>query len=109
MPRANRIITGADYRRVSRRGRRSAGRFTVISVAAATTDDARFGFIVTRKLGGAVVRNRVRRRLKAIARSLVDQGMPPADIVVRALPSSVTADWTSLQDEVSAVALGRSR
>jgi ribonuclease P protein component len=109
LPRANRITTGDDYRRVTRRGRRSAGRFTVISVAPAAGGNARFGFIITRKVGGAVVRNTIRRRLKAIARSLVDQGMAPADVVVRALPAAVTADWASLQREVADVTMGRTR
>jgi ribonuclease P protein component len=106
LPRANRIVAGVDYRRVSRRGRRSSGRFTVVSVVdPSPTGVSRFGFIVTRQVGGAVVRNRVRRRLKAIGYGLIRDGMPPRDIVVRALPASVSADWDSLRLEVSAAAM----
>ncbi|MFD1715144.1 ribonuclease P protein component [Amnibacterium flavum] len=107
LTRANRIIAGSDYRRVSRRGRRTAGKFAVVSVVSPSTAGVpRFGFIITRKIGGAVVRNRVRRRMKAIARSLVDQGMPARDVVVRALPAAVSADWASLHHEIEAAAMG---
>ena len=105
----NRIVAGADYRRVSRRGRRVTGRFTIVSIADAPEGVARFGFIVTRKVGGAVARNRVRRRLKAICRSLVDQGVAPRDVVIRALPASVTADWDSLREEVFVAAMRSGR
>ncbi len=73
-------------------------------------DPARFGFIVTKKVGNAVHRNLVRRRLKAIARNLVDDGFGGVDVVIRALPSSVDADWATLRTEVSdAVNRGVSR
>lgn len=67
-------------------------------------ESSRFGFIITRKIGNAVVRNRVRRRLKAISRSLLDSGMPSREIVIRALPASVTADWATLRSEIESAA-----
>lgn len=61
---------------------------------------ARFGFIVSRQVGPAVVRNTVRRRLKAVcAQALVDVG-PGADIVIRALSGAATADFADLRDEI---------
>lgn len=110
LAKANRIIAGSDYRRVSRRGRRTAGRFAVVSVVSSSeTGVPRFGFVITRKVGGAVVRNRVRRRMKAVAHSLIEQGMPPRDVVVRALPAAVSADWASLHSEIEAAAMGNPR
>ena len=107
MPRANRLTAGSDYQRVTRRGRRSSGRFAVTSVVSPSPAGVpRFGFIITRKVGGAVVRNRIRRRMKAIGYSLIEQGMPPRDVVIRALPASVSADWASLHSEISSAALG---
>lgn len=61
---------------------------------------ARFGFIVSRQIGSAVVRNTVRRRLKAVcAQALHDVGRG-TDIVIRALPGAATADFADLRDEV---------
>jgi len=42
----------------------------------------RFGFTVTKKLGGAVVRNRIRRRLKAAARAAGSEALPGFDYVI---------------------------
>lgn len=74
-------------------------------VATPNGADARFGFIVTKKVGNAVNRNRVRRRMKAIARELVDGGLTGMDVVVRAAPASADAEWVELRSEFRA-ALG---
>jgi len=53
------------------------------------SDNGRVGFVVSRSVGGAVVRNRVKRRLRALVRPMVM--VPTANgcnIVVRALPLS---------------------
>ncbi len=63
----------------------------------------RFGFIVSKSVGNAVIRNRVRRRLKAIASSLLDSLPPGSDLVVRALPASAQASWVTLNTEISDV------
>jgi ribonuclease P protein component len=60
----------------------------------------RFGFIVSKAVGNAVTRNRVRRRLKAASYELLDTIAPGTDIVVRALPGSAQAGWTTLQQDV---------
>jgi ribonuclease P protein component len=60
----------------------------------------RFGFIVSKQVGSAVVRNTVRRRLKAVCAAALADIRPDADVVIRALPSAATADFASLRDEV---------
>jgi ribonuclease P protein component len=82
---------------------------TVVSVVRTPTGSpARFGFILTRKVGNAVKRNLVRRRMKAIAWELVNGGLAGTDVVIRALPASVEADWVTLHSEITE-ALERSR
>jgi ribonuclease P protein component len=61
----------------------------------------RFGFIVSRQVGSAVVRNTVRRRLKAVCAEALDSVRPGSDIVIRALPAAATASFGDLRDEVS--------
>ncbi len=101
LAKANRIRSGADYRLTVRRGARVHAQNTVTYVRR-TSDDGpvRFGFIVSRAVGGAVVRNRVRRRLKAVCRDVLPGLAPGQDIVVRALPASAQAAWTTLQCEI---------
>jgi ribonuclease P protein component, eubacterial len=60
----------------------------------------RFGFIVSKAVGNAVTRNRVRRRLKAASFELLETITPGTDIVMRALPGSAQASWTTLQHDV---------
>lgn len=62
---------------------------------------ARFGFIVSRQVGSAVVRNTVRRRLKAVCAQSLPTVRPGSDIVIRALPSAASASFQDLRDEVA--------
>ncbi|MCC6270021.1 MAG: ribonuclease P protein component [Microbacteriaceae bacterium] len=101
LARTNRLLTAADFRGVLRRGKRHSARvMTVSTLSTQEGSPARFGFIVTKKVGNAVRRNLVRRRLKAIARDLVDGGLCEIDVVVRALPASADSGWVTLRDEL---------
>lgn len=64
------------------------------------TQASRFGFIVSKQVGGAVVRNTVRRRLKAVCAEALPEVGSGRDIVIRALPSAASADFSQLRDEV---------
>jgi ribonuclease P protein component len=102
LARPNRLTRGAEYKAVVRRGRRCAGAHTVTYVVTSGVDQsARFGFIVSRQVGSAVVRNTVRRRLKAVCAQSLSGVRPGSDIVIRALPSAATASFHELREEVS--------
>jgi ribonuclease P protein component len=74
-----------------------------VTYVTATGDDraARFGFIVSRQVGSAVVRNTVRRRLKAVCAEALPTVHPGSDVVIRALPNSATAAFGDLRAEVT--------
>jgi len=60
---------------------------------------ARFGFVVAKTVGGAVKRNLVKRRLRAIS---IEDLLPleiRADVVVRVLPGAAELEWAKLRDE----------
>jgi ribonuclease P protein component len=63
-------------------------------------DDIRFGFIVSKAVGNAVVRNTVRRRLKAVCHEALGELDPGRDVVIRALTPSAAADFATLRSEV---------
>jgi ribonuclease P protein component len=59
------------------------------------------GFTATRRIGGAVVRNRAKRRLREAARVLLPlHGLPGHDYVVVARASVTTRPWLRLLDDV---------
>ena len=63
----------------------------------------RLGFTATRKVGGAVVRNRCKRRLREAARLLAPlHGRPGCDYVFIARMGTADRDWDRLLDDVKA-------
>lgn len=101
LARPNRLTRGIDYRTVSRRGARCASGIVVTHVVlTGEPRPPRFGFIINRAVGGAVVRNTVRRRLKAVCAEALPGVPQGADVVIRALPSSAAASFWELRAEV---------
>jgi ribonuclease P protein component len=61
----------------------------------------RVGYTVTKKIGGAVVRNRMKRRFRALARAiLAEQGIPGADHVLIGRSGGIERDYATLADEL---------
>ncbi len=101
LAKVNRVTRPEDFRSVVRRGRRSSSPLAVYyRLDRAQADPVRFGFIVSRAVGGAVERNLLRRRMRAVGRELVEGGAHGADIVVRALPGSAQHGWASLSADM---------
>ena len=64
-------------------------------------DEIGAGFTATRKIGGAVIRNRAKRRLREIVRLLLPlHGQPGIDYVFIARASTPSRDWSRLMGEV---------
>jgi ribonuclease P protein component len=62
----------------------------------------RVGFTVTKKIGGAVVRNRMKRRFRALAREIVPaKGVPGADHVMIGRSNGVERDFGLLRAELA--------
>jgi ribonuclease P protein component len=82
-------------------GAKVSGKATVIYLKRdESLTHARFGFIVSKAVAGAVGRNLVKRRLRSISRSLLINHPTGFDLVIRALPGAVDFDWNRLQQEV---------
>lgn len=62
----------------------------------------RFGITVTKKVGNAVVRNRIKRRFREILRAaLPEQGLPDHDHVLIARDGAIERDFAKLEAELS--------
>ncbi len=62
----------------------------------------RVGFTVTKKIGGAVVRNRMKRRLRALAREIMPtNGFSGADHVMIGRAKGIERDFAQLRSELT--------
>lgn len=81
-----------------------ANSYLVLYARKNRTGGNRVGITVSKKLGKAVVRNRVRRRLREVYRLNEDQFQPGWDIVVVARSRAVNASFQKLTDSYLALA-----
>lgn len=90
MNKTNRLSRSADFDRAYRQGKSVAGRYAVLYFFDRSSEDGesapRLGVSVSRKVGGAVVRNEVKRVLKESFRTLLDRLAPGYDYVIIARP-----------------------
>jgi ribonuclease P protein component len=94
MQREQRLRRRKDFSAVYSGGRAWSNHYLAARVLPRDTDGSRFGFAVGKRVGNAVVRNRVKRRLRAVAAGLPVR--PGWDIVVVARPAAATAGFTEL-------------
>lgn len=97
-PREARVRHRWEFQRIHREGIRVHTRhFTIVARKTLGKDGARFGCAVSRKVGPAVVRNRVRRLLKEMFRRCRSR-LPPVDLVFIAKPEAGTLAKGRLMD-----------
>ena len=103
LPRAMRIRTRSEFQRSRRSGKSFAGKFLVLSVLPdpALLDGGgpglRFGIILTKKVGNAVVRNRVRRRVRGLLSQYGQRIAPGHQLVVIARYTAPGAAFPDLE------------
>jgi ribonuclease P protein component len=107
LPAVHRMRLSSDFEAAVRRGRRSGRRCLVVHVFVrepdgATAEPARVGFVVSRAVGTAVVRTRVKRRLRAVMAARTSMLPAGSLIVVRANPAAAGADSSVLASDVDA-------
>jgi ribonuclease P protein component len=123
-PRSARLLRHADFERVYKLGRRhfsasmtvfywqrvegdaggksAAAKLPASSPAkSAIAPGLRIGFTVSRALGGAVVRNRMKRRLRSAVGMTRPAAGPNADVVINPKKSLLTIEFAAVVNEVS--------
>ena len=85
-----------DFTALMERGTMRSHPLLATRVLRTDLGSTRFGLATSRALGSAVVRNRVRRRLREVLRSMAPQLRPGWDVLVIARPGLVTADHRTM-------------
>jgi ribonuclease P protein component len=100
LDRPHRLTTSAGFTTAVRTGRRAGTRTLVLHLGSdpreATDQAPRVGFVVSKAVGNAVARNKVKRRLRHLARERLDSLPGSAVLVVRALPAASSASYATL-------------
>ena len=93
------IKNNYEFRRLYAKGRSAVSPTLVLYVRRTKRSRNRVGFTVTVKIGKAVVRNRVRRRLREIYRLHEAELLPGTDMVVVARGRSTEASYRKLEED----------
>lgn len=92
-----RLHARAEFLAVQNHGRRVPGRYFVMLARPNMRGRDRLGIVASRKVGGAVQRNRAKRRLREVFRRAEPTGTgAPLDVVVIARPDIVNAPFAAL-------------
>src|SRR5207245_427153 len=101
LPRTIRIRKRADFLKLERTGRRRAGTCFVVLTQLRENGGSRIGITASRRVGGAVVRNRVKRLVREFFRRHQHAIVPAQDVVVIARPTAATATYAEVGRELA--------
>jgi len=101
LARHQRIRRRAEFLRCYREGRRRGGRHSTLFFVAGPGPHPRLGVTASRKVGGAVIRQRLKRRVREIFRRWERRGeLPALDLVFNLKPSAAAAGFEELRGEI---------
>jgi ribonuclease P protein component len=93
-----RIRKKSDFASLYREGSRFRGRYFTLVFRGNGLGHSRLAVVASRKVGSAVVRNRVKRRFRELFRRNKELLRAPLDLIVIARPESGEAAWTELRE-----------
>ena len=100
-PKSARILRSKDFRRVYDNGAKFSGPlFSAFCLRNNGEEGVRVGFTCPRALGGAVVRNRIKRRVREVVRVRLDQPGAGWEIVINPRLKALTAPFSQIEREV---------
>ena len=101
LSRGQRLCRREDYRRCYQKGRRNYGPHLTLYFIDNRCGYSRIGLTVSRKVGRAVVRVKLKRRFREIYRRWPQRkDLRPLDLVIHAQPSSATATFAELERDL---------
>lgn len=104
-PKSKRLLKHADFDRVYREGRRNVSRnMSVFYLPGDSSfgDGVRVGITVGKALGGAVARNRIKRRMREVVRRHLSELTGAMDVVINPRKSAADMEFAELEKEVAA-------
>ena len=94
------LTARSDFLRVQGEGRRFRRERLTVLVHGGELENPRVGYTVSRKVGNAVIRNRVRRRLREIVRLNQELLVTGFDYVIVGSPAAAASSYEALEHEL---------
>jgi ribonuclease P protein component len=99
-PKSARLNRASEFAKIKAEGHTSHGKFLLLgSFQTGESQPAKIGLITSRRIGCAVERNRVRRRLRELTRKSRPEIKPGLQLVVIARRSAVAASFIQLEED----------
>ena len=97
-PRLVMLSNPEDFAALQGQGSVRSNPLLVVRIRRTDLEETRFGLSTGRKLGGAVVRNRIRRRLREALRVMAPSFQPGWDVLIIARQPAIAADYQALTE-----------
>lgn len=97
----NRLRKRKDFDNIFKNGKAKTGRFIFLKFLKNGLNVSRFGFIVSLKIAKkAVVRNKIKRRLRQVIKNNINKIKPGFDMVITAKPEIVNKNYQEIKNEL---------
>ena len=96
---SRRVRRRGEFQQVFDRGARVHGRYMTVLIAATAGARCRLGIVASKKLGGAVVRNKAKRLIREVFRNNPPNVEPAVDILVIPRRELLAADYPAIEDD----------
>ena len=93
-----RLTRPNDFETARRNGRHWRNRLLTLNMLPNDLPHSRFGFVVSRRVGKAVMRNRTKRRIRSATHEWLPQLLPGYDLVIVAHPPASDASYAELTE-----------
>src|SRR5947209_18748691 len=100
LPKSFRLTRSRDFSRARRAGRSAGSPLLVLYVLPKRPPDLRIGFSVSKKVGKATVRSRVKRLMRETVRHQLPRIRPGQDLVFIARPAAASATYAQIDETV---------
>ena len=95
------ITSSAEYRDIYKNNRNIESKlFSLLFTKIPHTDETAVGIVVNKKVGKAVIRNKVKRRVRYFVRSYSEIIKPEFKYIIKAKPLSGMSGWSMIRDEL---------
>ena len=94
-----RIRKKKDFLVLYKKGHRYKSRYFSLIYSTSALPFSRVGVVASRKVGGAVIRNKAKRRMRDLFRRNRDLLGTPVDVLIVAMPDMASATWAELREE----------